>query len=86
MQALRLVAPVKCHYSLELNDQTASDQNIHSILTDDDPIIPNNDAMLLRHEYARLAQLMCQRVLIDFFQKPWPERIGDDKRTADGER
>ncbi|HUN41822.1 MAG TPA: hypothetical protein VMU81_16170, partial [Acetobacteraceae bacterium] len=46
--------------------------------------IPHRHAGLLTDHQPGVTQLIRQRVFVDLFQKPSPERIRNGQRTADG--
>lgn len=73
---------VQCHRGLKFDNQRLLDQKVYRILPDDDAFVMDCDTILLRHGYTCLAELIRERILLDFFEKSRPKRIGDGKRTA----
>ena len=68
---------------LQLDDHRFLDQQIHRIVTDDDPIIRYGDAALLRDLEAGLTKLMRERIFVHLLNKSSPKCIGDGHSTAD---
>ena len=68
---------------LQLDDHRFLDQQVHRMVTDDDPIVHHGDAALPRNREAGFAKLMHQGVFVYRLKKSSSKSIGDSQGTAD---
>ena len=68
---------------LQLDDHQFLDQQVHRIVTDDDPIVHHGDAALLRNREAGFAKRMHEGVFVYLLKKSSSKSIGDSQGTAD---
>ena len=81
IQALGGVDIIKSFAGLQLDQETALDQQISGISANDDPIVGHRNRHLLLSLETRFPQFMKQGILIDPFEKARPQRIGHLERA-----
>ena len=71
------------HDGLQLDDHRSLDQQVHRVVTDDDPIVHHGDEALLRNREAGFAKLMHEGIFVYLRKKSSSKSIGDSQGTAD---
>jgi hypothetical protein len=83
VQALGTMNIIECSDRLQFNEHRILNQQIDSVLANDDTVVPDNDSALLRNDEPRLAKFMRERIFINLLEKSGPERVGDGERASD---
>lgn len=67
---------------LEFDDDPVLDQKVSSKFANDHAIVENDDSPLLNNAEPALSDLMSQGILLDLFNEPMTERIGDPESAT----
>jgi hypothetical protein len=71
-----------CLHGIQLYDHRVFDQQVHRVLANDDLIVDDDDAALLRDREARLAKLIHKRIFVPL-KKSAAKRVADSQSAAD---
>jgi hypothetical protein len=69
--------------NLAFDDDLVLDDQVGGIFADDHVVAKDHDSPLLDDAEPRLSRLVGKGVLVDLFNEPMTERIGDPERSAD---
>jgi hypothetical protein len=81
--ALRAMHAVKHLDGLQFDQDSALNQQISEIFTDQDAFVANIHPALLRNSKPRRAQLKRQGILINLLQESGPQSVSHHKRATD---
>lgn len=70
-------------HALQLHNNFTADEKVHSLSAKLDPVISHADRRLPHEWNIPLPELVCQRVFINPFYEPWPERSMDANGATD---
>jgi hypothetical protein len=68
---------------LEFNDDPVLDQEVGGLFTNDHVVVKDNDSAMLDGAEPALAQLIGKRILVNLFNEPMTERIGNPECASD---
>ena len=83
IQTLGDVNIIKGFHRLQFNQNQVLDQDIAHLLSDHHTAIMNRNPNLLNHGHPPLANFVCQRVFVHFFQESASKRVTHRVRIPD---